>query len=330
MNPSNIPSTKFKSDTPTVTNNNINNNNIPDTGYDKPQDPSKTANSKKTVTFSENFDNAKPVKHIPFWTENPNVLFQQEYIFEFFPVEDMIYNQKLNAVSRTIILLTIIGFAFSHSIRTILIGAVTLGAIFVMYFYHKKESDKIESKKLDKSDKSSDKSFEGFESNDNNNSVNTTNGLGNDYGNSNSTDGNSPGKDFMLQNKIPIPIGVFDEPNSSNPFSNVLVTDYDYNPNKKPAPPSYNQNVNADILSKAKQFVNNANPDQPNIADKLFRDLGEQLEFEQSLRPFNSNPSTTIPNDQGAFADFCYGSMISCKEGNKFACARNTSHYSIY
>jgi hypothetical protein len=63
------------------------------------------------------------------------------------------------------------------------------------------------------------------------------------------------------------------------------------------------------------------------IADKIFHDLGEQLVFEQSMRPFYSNPGTTIPNDQTSFAEFCYGSMVSCKEGNKFACARNLGRY---
>ena len=51
------------------------------------------------------------------------------------------------------------------------------------------------------------------------------------------------------------------------------------------------------------------------------------MHFEQSLRQFTSNPGSTIPNDQGAFADFCYGSMVSCKEGNQFACARNLSRH---
>ena len=55
--------------------------------------------------------------------------------------------------------------------------------------------------------------------------------------------------------------------------------------------------------------------------------MGSNFEFEQSLRPFHSTPSTTIPNDQGAFAEFCYGSMISCKEGNEFACARNHARH---
>jgi hypothetical protein len=85
--------------------------------------------------------------------------------------------------------------------------------------------------------------------------------------------------------------------------------------------------VNNDILKQAKLMVVESNPEQPDIADKLFRDLGEQLVFEQSLRPFYSTASTTIPNDQSSFAEFCYGSMISCKEGNSFACARNLSRY---
>ena len=105
------------------------------------------------------------------------------------------------------------------------------------------------------------------------------------------------------------------------------MSDYDYNPNRKPAAPSFNENINHDILGQAKQLVKNANPDQPDIADKLFKDLGDQLYFEQSLRPFNSNPSTTIPNDQGAFADFCFGGFISAKEGNSFALARNLARH---
>ena len=127
--------------------------------------------------------------------------------------------------------------------------------------------------------------------------------------------------------EIPDTSEIFDQPTENNPFANVLMTDYDYNPNKKPAPPSYNENVNQEILNQAKKLVNNANPTQPNIADKLFRGLGEEMEFQQSLRQFTSNPSTTIPNDQKGFAEFCYGEMISAKEGNMFSLARNLSRH---
>jgi hypothetical protein len=237
----------------------------------------------------------RPVS-IPFWSENPNILFQQKYLLEFFPVESMTYEQKLNAITRAILLLTLVGFIFSRSMQMLLISAITIGVIYLLYYYEKQEKEKAGKKKV---------TFEGF-------------------------DASSPAYSYMSQNNIPIPDNVFDVPDVNNPLSNVLMTDYDYNPNKKPAPPLFNSDVNAQLLAQAKQLVVNQNPDQPDIADKLFQDLGENLVFEQSMRPFMSNPSTTIPNDQAAFAEFCYGSMVSCKEGNLFACARNMSHYTNY
>ena len=227
---------------------------------------------------------------IPFWGTNPNVLFQNEYILEFFPVEDMNYEQKLNALTRSIIILTIIGFVLSRSFRIIFISAITLLAIFLLHHYQQRET----------TDK--DKKVEQFE--------NQADEVIAKYG-------------ISKEN-------VFDKPSSTNPFSNVLITDYEYNPNKKPAPPSFNQNINKSILEEAKQLVSELNPDQPDISDKLFKDLGEQFVFEQSLRQFTSNPSTIIPNDQTGFAEFAYGSMVSCKEGNMFACARNLDRYNKY
>ena len=150
----------------------------------------------------------------------------------------------------------------------------------------------------------------------------------NDDNNSNKVIAN-PGEPTDLINQ-PQLTDVFEEPNSKNPFNNVLVTDYYKNPEKKPAAPSYNNNTKDNILDSAKQLVREINPDQPDIAEKLFSDLGEKINLEQSLRPFHSNPSTTIPNDQTAFANFCYGNMVSCKENNQFACAKNVSRYTNY
>ena len=125
----------------------------------------------------------------------------------------------------------------------------------------------------------------------------------------------------------PLQSNVFDSPSSNNPLSNVLVTDYETSANKKTAPPAYNTNVNDNILKQAKQLVQDLNPDQPDISDKLFKDLGDEFEFEQSMRPFYSTANTRVENDQAAFAEFCFGSMVSCKEGNLFACARNLDRY---
>ena len=229
-----------------------------------------------------------------FWSDNPNILLQKDFIFEFFPVNTMTYEQQLNAISRTVILVSIITFALTQSIRILVIMAITLFSIYLLYYYQEKQPrNKIQSKQT----------------------INTLEGF------------DDAGIAYLKQNNIPISENTFSKPSVNNPFSNVLLPDYDYNSNKKPAPPAYTRDVNTDILNNAKKLVVESNPDQPDIADKLFKDLGDNLNFEQSLRPFNSNPSTTIPNDQAAFADFCYGSMVSCKEGNLFACARNLSRH---
>lgn len=239
----------------------------------------------------------KKQKYIPFWGEDPNVLFMPKYLTEFFPTENMTYEQKLNSVTRTVILLSIISVIVYGSIRHFIIGVITVGSIYILQYYHQKEKNKTDSKKV-------------------------VNNIKESFGN--------PTIDLLTQDGKEISNDLFAEPEPSNPFGNVMMSDYDYNPHKKPAPPAFNQNVNNTILDNAKKCVSQANPDQPDIADKLFKDLGDQYVFEQSLRPFYSNPSTTIPNDQEAFSEFCYGSMISCKEGNNFACARNLSRYTNY
>ena len=216
----------------------------------------------------------KKTKKVPFWSNDPNVLFQQKYITEFFPMDNMSFDQKLNAVSRTVIVLGLLSFAYSRKVQILGITALSLFLIFLMYYFYKQKDEK----------KVRFQENEGF-----------------------TTD----------------PSLVFDTPTSINPLDNVLLPDYEYNPMKKPAPPVYVERGRNDALANAKKLVQEANPDQPNIADKLFNSLGEELQFEQSMGRFYSNPATTIPNDQGAFADFCYGSMVSCKEGNMFACARN-------
>ena len=283
--------------------------------------------SKEQDPFERSVDSLKPSAKIPFWSEkqrfsttnliddqrssvkfwseDPNILLKSEYMLEFFPTENMTYEQKLNAITRLIIVMTVVGFVVSQNIRLLVVSVITLTAIYLYYVYQKKEMLKKEGKKV---------KFENFDT-------------------SPSEPSGPPGLSGPVTaalNKTGSnidPSQVFEPPSAQNPFSNVLMSDYDYNPNRKPAAPSFNENINHDILGQAKQLVKNANPDQPDIADKLFKDLGDQLYFEQSLRPFNSNPSTTIPNDQGAFADFCFGGFISAKEGNSFALARNLARH---
>ena len=229
----------------------------------------------------------KQEKTTEFWGNDPNILFKGDYLYQLFPTEDMTYNEKLNSVTRLVVLLTIISVLISKSVRIFFIGVFSVILIYVIHFYNNKMiKENFDAAIVE----------ELLEENDLNNNVEE----------------------------------VFEQPNSKNPFNNVLVPDIELNPDKKPAPPAFNNEVNEKIINESKKMIQELNPDQPDISEKLFKDLGEQYTFEQSLRQFNSNPNTRVVNDQTGFAEFCYGNMVSCKEGNLFACARNKTNYNLY
>jgi hypothetical protein len=214
-----------------------------------------------------------------FWGNDPNILLSQTYILEFFPTETMTFNQKLNAITRLIIILTVVSFAITKKIRLVVIAALLFGAIYLMHYVKTRDTSSAATA-----------TAEGFE---------------------NPADKLTKKKQEFLA------------PSPQNPMGNVLMTDYEDDPNKKPAPPLDNEEVSEQILEKTREFIVKNNSSQPDIKDKLFSDLGDNFDFEMSMRPFYSTASTEIPNDQTAFAEFCYGGMVSCKEGNAFACARN-------
>jgi Ca2+/Na+ antiporter len=114
-----------------------------------------------------------------------------------------------------------------------------------------------------------------------------------------------------------------------NPFSNVSLTDYTDDPTRKPAPPSFNQDGFDAITSNVKKTVQFLNPTIDNTSEQLFGDLYNKFELNTSNRNFFSNPNTRIPNDQGAFANFLYGLMPSCKEDG-IQCVKDNVRYNLY
>ncbi len=244
-------------------------------------------------------------KDIPFWTEDPNILVKPAFITEFFPVKEMTFNQNLNAITRTVVVLTVISYLFTRNVRVVSVAIMTILAIFLLHYAKSKEQCKRNSKKL-----------EGF-SND-------------EYIEDEIA---KHRKLYTYQGPVENVVGNFDEtfdkPTPDNPLSNVLLTDYDYNPKKKPAPPSFTQDGGDVITQKAKEMVQELNPGQPNIDKKLYNDINTNLEMEQSMRQFYSTANTTIPNNQSGFAEFCYGSMISAKEDNAIALTRDNPRYTL-
>jgi len=232
-----------------------------------------------------------------FWLNEPTVLFNNSGITEIVPMSGMNRESRLNAISRMIILLTILGYLVTLSYKLILLGVISLAMIALLYTAQasspaSRASDTQQHKK------------EGFSN----------------YANYNT------GRRRMVKQPVAAsssPSGLtFQAPTPQDPLMNVLLTDIQDHPNRPAAEPAFNPQVEHDINQCTQKFVVRDLGGNPNLEDRLFRDLGDNYEFSNSMRNYFATPNTKIPNDQHAFAEYCYGSMISCKEGNMLACAR--------
>jgi hypothetical protein len=247
------------------------------------------------------------MSRIQFWTNDPTILFDKDYIFELWPMTNMSYEQKLNAISRLIILITILGYILTQNLRILIVGLVTLALIFVVY--------KMRKPKLNRE------------------MMNVNEGF---VVNGNEVTGLFDNKPKIMTNPVTLESVInteFKEGNKKNPFSNVLLTDIMDDPNRKAAPPSFNPDVEEKITKDVKKSVQFMNPGINNTNKQLYGDLWNNFELDQSNRLFYSTANTRVTNDQGAFGEFLYGNMPSSKESNADAAmqrVKDSYRYTLY
>ena len=111
----------------------------------------------------------------------------------------------------------------------------------------------------------------------------------------------------------------YTNPSKNNPIMNVLLTDIQDNPERLPAAPSYNEKVQEEIKNSTKEIIKQ-NFNDPSVEERLFSNLGDNYQFDQSMRQFYSTANTRVANNQKEFAQFCYGNMASCKDGDVEQC----------
>ena len=215
-----------------------------------------------------------------FWLNDPTILFNKNSVGQVWPIRNMSANEKLNAITRLVILLTILGYLVTGNLRVIVTGVVTIVAVAVLKYLKKDDDLKDTVSKAAK---------EGFSTLDRN-----------------------------TLEKLRLK-----KPTEKNPMMNVLLPQIQDEPNRPAAAPAFNPNVIEDINKKTQEMVVNNFDNKKGIDERLFKDLGDSFQFDRSMIQFNSTANTTIPNDQKSFAEFCYGDMISCKEGNELACSRS-------
>jgi hypothetical protein len=224
-----------------------------------------------------------------FWINQPSVLLDKNDMTDLWPMPLMSVEQKLNAITRLVLLLTILGFLITNNINIIITGFITL-AIFVMLY---RTQYNLNTSSSDSDSAASSNKKEGF--------VNS-----------------------QMYNALKPHLTT---PTLQNPMMNVLLPEISYNPTRDEAAPAYNPEVEKEINHSTEGYVvldfepRNLT-EAEKLRKKLFADLGDKYEFDDSMRMFYTNPSTTIPNDQKGFAEFCFGDMISCKQGNEMACQR--------
>jgi hypothetical protein len=98
-----------------------------------------------------------------------------------------------------------------------------------------------------------------------------------------------------------------------NPLNNVLMTDYKENPDLTPSHPEYNIQVENAINTSALSSIFLQNKENKDI-HKGFGSSRDQFEFEQSMRPFFTQPVNTVDKvEYNDFLKFCYGSLPSDK-----------------
>jgi len=192
----------------------------------------------------------------PFWINDITILMNKHQLI-FWPTNEMTMNEKLNAITRLVILLCITGFVATQNVNFVWISAVTIACIVG---YHKLNIETVET----------------FE------------------------------KQHFEHHTIPT---------DTNPLMNVLLPELNGNPNRKSAL-EYTPQTEKMINDKVKKQLSK------NVDPRIFQGINNELDLEYSMRNFYTTANTSIPNDQEGFGKFCYGDMISAKEGDLTALAK--------
>ena len=208
-----------------------------------------------------------------FWSNDLTVLINKEL----WPTQRMTFEEKMNSISRLVILMTLLGFVFTRNIQLLIICIITLAIIFTLYKVRKQQFV----------------SSEGFKNN-----LTTNN---------NKTTTNPVTLDTVLRSD-------FHPTTKQNPFGNVLLTDIGDSPNRKAAAPSFNPDVYDDINNSVKKQTQMLNPTIVNTNKQIYGDLYDNYQLDNAMMRFYSTANTRVDSDQGAFAKWLYSDYPSGKE----------------
>jgi hypothetical protein len=212
----------------------------------------------------------------------------------------MTYEQKLNAMTRLVLFLSIAAFAATFSFKFLFAGCFTILILIVLYQLKRKDA------------------MEGFRMAKINKQKQTPSPI---------VITNPETLEKVLETN-------YHDGKKKNPFNNVLLTEISEDPKRKPAPPSFNPTIEENITKNVKRSVQSMNPEILNTNKQLYSSLWDNFLLDQSNRVFYSTANTRIePGDQAALGKYLYGNMPSSKESTiegAIARVQDAYRYTLY
>jgi hypothetical protein len=214
------------------------------------------------------------------WFNNVNTLFSRNSFFDIIPLVDMDYNEKVNAITRFCVYLSVILIIFTGNLNYLYIPLSVVLLFYILYIFRPKE-----------------------EFNEHN--MNNKN-QGNNSNNSNNMAQIDMVNTDIVNNteKVSEELGNCKKPTQDNPLMNLQLSEYTSDDTLRAC------NANNPKISETidKKFD-----------DKLYLDTEVIYNTRFNQRNFYTMPNTKTANDQGAFANWLYNTPVSCAQGNQQA-----------
>jgi len=225
------------------------------------------------------------------WIENPTIFIKNQGYLNFLPNRTMSKVEQINALTLfllyVLILLYILESANKYSVGIIVSIIIVMLIIYYAYYNQQEKYDgediDIESGYYDSNNKLRVGRFYSIKENKN------------------------PSMDISFEKMQKYLKANQRKPTPDNPFMNPLLTDY----NTENIPQASNVD-DEDIQTEMKL----------NFNKDLFRDNDDLFDRKNAERIFYTVPGGSIPNDQDAFAKWCYGNSETCHNDTR-SCYKN-------
>lgn len=251
--------------------------------------------------------------HDSLWYDAPPVLVAHNRLLEFIPSSRMSLEEQLNAVVRFAVYFWFLMVVLGADYRLIFLPLLVAGATVVFQRHQQREGEGTRQNDDDESRAMPD-GLEEYTDASSGNSHHHGHGDGEEK----VDDLDDPPQDPSASDVNPIGSNrvppSFESsqrhakvsnkcqaPSKHNPFMNVLVSDIRYRPHR---PAACTRRQRSDIKQDVKA----------RFEDGLYNNVGDAWGTTNSQRQFFTMPATTIPNDQGGFAQWLYQTEPILKE----------------